>query len=426
MKTILIVHTENASRRKHFAATRQYGARLILIKRNPTWERQFVDLALDVDTRSIAKTVAAVQELRKTEQIDGVITFVEHSVPTASAVAQLLGLPFISEATSVLARDKYAMRRAFSQHGIPCPQFELAPTLPEAKAIAKSIGYPVVLKPIIGGGSMFIRRVDSEAELEQHFATIQQGAWNGFDYDPLYASTYQNYQGSILIESYVEGGEVSLESIIVNHQTHVLAIHDKPLPMTGPFFEEVYFTTPSRLDARYQDELEFWTHKAHEAIGIHLGATHTEFRLPADGPPIILETAARMGGGPIYRSVLSTTGIDMVHAIMDLSLGNAPDLEIHQQIPTGFRLFFAESEGIITDIQGVDEIAQNPHVVEIELYKQAGDRVLLPPRIFQAHGHMIVQASSLENLDQTVNDLTQKLAIKVKATELRTLTSAMS
>lgn len=412
MKNILIVHTENASRKKHFTSARQYGAKLILVKRNPTWETDSVDDVITVDTRSIEKTVAAVKAYNEKNKIDGVVTFVEHSVPTAAAVAEALGLPYISVKTAELARNKYEMRQVFFQHGIPCPQFALAKNLPEALQIGQRFKYPVVLKPLIGGGSMYIRRVNSPEEMSKYFDLIQQGAWAGFDYDPLYESAYQKYQGAILIESYLDGGEVSVESIVVDGETNILAIHDKPLPMVGPYFEEVYFTTPTRLDKKLQAELKKWTKKSNEALGIHIGATHTEFRLTTHGP-VILETAARMGGGPVYRSILTSTGIDMVHAIMDLSLKKIPKLAVENPIPTGFRLIFAENEGVIQKIDGIPTLENDPHVIEIEMYKKIGDSVLLPPRIFQAHGHMIVKHHSLEELDKKVDELVQHIQIKI-------------
>jgi biotin carboxylase len=412
MKTILIIHTDNSSRKKHFAVARGYNARLILMKKDPTWEIPFVDRVVDVDTRSLSKTVEAALALRETENIDGVITFVEHSVPSAAAAAAALGLPYLSEHTAMLARNKYEMRRAFQAYDIPCPKFELARTLAEALKIGQDFGYPLVLKPLIGGGSMFIRRVDSAADLTEYFDVFRKGAWEGFDYDPLYEASFKDYQGAMLLESYVDGGEVSIESIVSAGKTYTLAIHDKPMPMTGPFFEELYFSTPSRLAIPRVDELHDLTDRANQALGIHIGATHTEFRITA-GDPIILETGARIGGGPVYRSVLSATGVDMVRAIMDLSLGIEPDLTIKHRTPTGFYMIFAPQEGIVQHFRGEREVAGDEHTVELEMYRKIGDQVLLPPRVFQCHGHLIIQAPTMEQLDQKMDELMGKFCIEV-------------
>lgn len=402
MRTILIVHTENASRRKHFQKAREYDARLILIKKNPTWEREFVDAAYDVDTTSIEKTVVAVKELAQREQFDGVVTFVEHSVPSAAAAAAVLKLPFISEHTANLARNKYEMRLAYQEAGIRTPKLSLAHDLQEALAVAAKIGYPIVLKPLIGGGSMFVKRINNDEEMRKSFEYIRNGAWEGFDYDPLYSEGKVKYAGALLLEEYVHGGEISVESIVVDGKTHTLAICDKPLPMFGPYFEEEYFYTPSRLPREMQDQILKETARANAALGIHMGATHNEFRITDDGP-IILETAARMGGGPIYRVVLMSTGVDLVRAIMDLSLGRTPDVAIRHPVKIiGSRDLFAEREGLIKEIIGAEDLKQLPGVVEVDLYKKVGDVVRRAPEAFQSHGHFIIEAANFDVLEATV------------------------
>ncbi|KTC88172.1 hypothetical protein [Legionella drozanskii] len=89
------------------------------------------------------------------------------------------------------------------------------------------------------------------------------------------------------------------------------------------------------------------------------------------------------------------------------------DLTECNQKATGFRLFFAENEGTITKIEGIEKISEDLQTVEIEMYKKIGDEVLLPPRIFQAHGHMIVTAETLDELDFKVDSLTKSVRIEV-------------
>ena len=410
--SILILHTSNASRRKHFAAAREYarqhGERLLLIVRNPTWETGYVDRVAAADTSDIEQTVRAAKDLAASENeaIRGVAAFVEHSIPAAAAVAAALGLPFVDPHTAHAARDKYAMRTAFAGAGVPQPDFGLARSEAEALAEAARIGYPLVLKPLIGGGSMYVRRVDNDAELTEHFEMIRRGAWDGFDYDPLYRSAKREYRGGLLIESYVPGGEVSVESLVIDGQTEVLAIHDKPLPMNGPYFEEVFYATPSELPGPALARIMELTAAAHKELGITIGATHTEFRVRPDQDPMILETAARLGGGPIYRSVLLSTGVDMVHAVLDLALGRRPGIRVAEPpAPTGFYLFFADRAGTIKAVHGIEEAAADPRVHEIDLYRKVGDRVDVPPHVWQAHGHVIFTAARRDGLGDVFDDL---------------------
>lgn len=419
--SILVLHTSNASRRKHLAKAveyaRRHGERLLLIVKNPTWETELVDRVFAADTTNIEQTVAAAKELAasETEPIHAVVAFVEHSVPAAAAVAAHFGLPFVSPETAYAARDKYVMRTRFAEAGVAQPGFGLARTEDEALKEAARIGYPLVLKPLIGGGSMYVRRVDDDAELVEHFAMIRRGAWDGFDYDPLYESARRTYDGAILLEAYVHGGEISVESIVADGRTHVVAIHDKPLPMHGPYFEEVYYATPTDLPPAQVARITELTDAAHRALGITTGATHTEFRIRPDGDPMILETAARLGGGPIYRSVLFSTGVDMVEAVLDVSLGRTPDLTPPRPVvPIGFYLFFAERAGTITEVHGFEEAEADPRVKEVDLYRKVGDQVNVPPHVWQAHGHVIFTAERRDGLGEVFDELVKTVRLDVE------------
>lgn len=412
MKTILIVNMHNVSRKVHFEAAKKYGARLILVMKEPSWEREYVDVVLDVDTKDLNATVQAVLELSKVETIDGVIPFTEHSVSAAASIAQALNLPFISVDTANRCRNKYLMRKAFDKNNIPGPMFRIAKNLEEAKNIAYEFNYPIILKPLIGGGSLAIIRINNEMELEKHFFNIQNMALEKFKYDPLYEETIKKYGNAILIESYMPGGEVSVEGITVDGETTVLAIHDKRLPMQGPYFEELYFTTPSKYNDEIQKKLIHYTKKANKALGIDMGATHTEFRIDDKGEVKIIETGARIGGGGIYNSVLTSTGVDMVHSIMDISVGKKPNLISNKVIPVGFYNFFSKEEGIITDIKGLDNILSNQRLVELIMYKKIGDRVYMPPNSI-AHGHFTVKADTLDEVDVEVNNILNTLEIVV-------------
>lgn len=411
---LLLVHTRNMSRRPHLQTTRSYVPRVALLQDQPTWEREFADEILDVDTCNLSDCVSAAQALHSREPIEGVVTFVEHSVLTAAVVADSIGLRGILPKTALLARDKYQMRLAMSAAGVPCPRFSLAVTLADAIRVGASFGYPLVLKPVIGGGSQFVRRVDNPGELATHFHTIKHGAWQTYDYDPLCEPARYAYRDAVLIESYVAGGEVSVESVVVDGHTIVLAIHDKPLPMIGPCFDEIYYATPSRLPLKVINRLTELTAHVHESIGIHNGPSHSEFRI-TEGEPVALEVGARIGGGGIYTSVLNSVGVDMVKAAIGLAHGRQPHLRCHQPRPTGLLALFADEEGILEEVVGLAEAAANPHIVDISVYHRAGDPIVLPPRAFQSHGHVVATADTPAQLDEVIAGLQRSIKFRVRA-----------
>lgn len=405
--SILILHKKNLSRRRHLAQAQQYaaehGERLLLVMKDPTWEEAFADRVAVADTSSIEETVAAVRELAasESEPITAVASFAEAAVPAVARLAAELGLRGVSERSARLARDKHAMRLAFAAApDVPQPRFGLARTLDEARAVAERTGYPLVLKPVLGTGSMYVRSVDDEGGLREHFDFLLRGAWKGFESDPLYREAYEEHRGALLIEEFVGGPEICVESLVVDGETHVLAIHDKPLP-TGPTFEEVYACTPTRLPGAVVARVVEATEAVHAALDIHTGASHVEFRLRGGEQPVILEAAARMGGGPIYRSVMLSTGVDMVRAVLDIASGREPVIRPKEPAtPVGFWNIFPDRAGALTAVHGVAEAEADPRADEIAIYRSIGEHLAVPPQTFQGHGHLIFTTDEQDQLDE--------------------------
>ncbi len=419
--SILIVHKTNLSRRRHLARSREYarkhGERLLMIMKDPTWECEYIDRVVIADTTSIAETVAAARQLAadESEPIRAVTTFAEACVPTIAQVAAELGLPGISEQAAYTARDKYAMRATVDAAGTVCqPAFRLATTFDEARVAAAEIGYPLILKPIIGTGSMYVRSIADDGELAEHFEFIRSGSWTGFDYDPLHRTAQEQYAGALLMEQFVAGPEVSVESLIIDGETHSIAVHDKPLP-TGPTFEEVYASTPTRLPGSIVARLTDATIAVHRALGITTGATHVEFRLRDGVEPVLLEAAGRMGGGPIYRSVQLSTGLDMVEAVLDMATGRRPCIEPPKHpTPVGFWNIFPQRAGILRAIRGLEAAAADPRVDEIEIYRREGDFLQVPPQTFQGHGHLIFQVDTPGDLDAAFDGMVATVRLETE------------
>ncbi|MET9697957.1 ATP-grasp domain-containing protein [Streptomyces sp. NPDC006529] len=419
--TLMILHTRNASRRKHLAKAAEtahaLGHRAIVVVEEPSWEHEYVDAVYSAPTGDLQATVARCVEIAKeeSEPIAGVIAFVEHSVPAAAAVAAELGLPYISPDTAEKSRDKLSMRQAFEKVGISQPRFALASSIEEAQEAAKSISYPLVMKPIIGGGSMFVRRVDNAEELAEHFEEIRAGAWAGFDYDPLFFLK-SRYSEGILLEEFLRGNEISVESYVQDGETTVVAVHDKPMPMDGPFFEETFYATPTVLTGETLAKVKEFTKLAHEGLGIEQGATHTEFRISPEGEPYILETGARLGGGPVYQSVLLSTGIDMVEVLTKVSLGQAVDVLVDDRNVrhVGFSLHFGEQPGELVGVDGVEALEASESVSEVMIYSKIGDLIDVPPRVWQAHGHVIFTGSSREDVMEKQRQVNETLRFRVR------------
>ena len=158
-----------------------------------------------VSTIDIPKVI----EVAKKHKIDGVMTLAsDMPMRTVAAVSKELGLVGIDEDTAVKATDKACMRDALKAAGVPIPLYYRVKNKDEfADAVdkIKSAGYKVIVQPADNSGSRGVNLLSDDSD-------------PSVAYD--YAAEYSR-DGEILVEEFMEGAEVSVETIAVNGEVNV-------------------------------------------------------------------------------------------------------------------------------------------------------------------------------------------------------------
>lgn len=370
----------------------------------PDWARPLLAEVLVVSRLDVPGAATAVRALldRRNAVADGVVSLSETGLFFCSELAQSLGLRFTPPETLKRARDKSLMRAVFAEHGLPTVPFERVAALPEALAAAARIGYPVVLKPLLAGGSLYVIAVPDAAALAAAFEEALRGGGQVVGGDPLVVAAFRGGTAPrLLVEKLIEGrtlfdsaldlpvGEISVEGCVSDEEVRVLARHDKPLPANGPHFEEVLWSSPSRVPADLLPEIDAVAAAAVRALGLQDTVFHAEMRTTADGP-VLLEVAARMGGGPIFRSALLSSGNDLVATMLAIARGDPlPDRDARPpQCVMTFGVF--AEEGLLLAIEGLDEVRGHPQVVEVCVYEHPGTYIHRAPRSDHCTVHVMV------------------------------------
>jgi len=81
------------------------------------------------------------------------------------------------------------------------------------------------------------------------------------------------------VEEYLPGEEVALDGLMDQGELHLLALFDKPDPLTGPFFPETIYITPSRRSSTERVRIEQTVLDAAVALGLFHGPIHAELRI---------------------------------------------------------------------------------------------------------------------------------------------------
>ncbi|WP_018350548.1 ATP-grasp domain-containing protein [Longispora albida] len=236
---------------------------------------------------------------------DGVLTSCDYYLDTAAVIAQRLGLPGAGPETVRRGRRKDLARLATRDLG---PRFEIAASWGEARAGAAALGYPLVVKPVDLCAGMFVRLVRDEAGLREAYGALAAFPVN---------ARQQERCPVVLLEEYLTGAEVSVETVTVDGRTTVVGVTSKVLA-GEPYFVEAAHEFPAPGE---HGEAVRVAVAAIGALGITHGVCHVEVR----GGRLV-EVNLRPAGNYITELVRLVTGIDLAAVQVQLALGETPDL----------------------------------------------------------------------------------------------------
>jgi biotin carboxylase len=334
-------------------AIRDAGYRTVVVDRDPAAP----GLAIADVGRAIDMVDApAVLALARAERVDGVMPLNDFGVPTAAHVAHALGLRGLSPRTAELACDKGLMREQWERDGLANAAFRVVVSPDEARAACAEIGFPVVVKPAdSGGGGRGVSVVREPGEL----------AW-AYDFAAPHARN-----GRIVVERFLEGTELTVESVSHDGDVHVLAVSDKVKP---PLRTRVAtrLTYPADISAATLERVHALAAAAVRSVGITDGPSHVEM-IVTDAGPVLLELGARGGGGHVFSLIAeAVSGVPMVAESARVLVGDTPDLRVRHRHACVYVLFCPEL-GVIREIRGVEAARALPGVLDLGITRRPGD-----------------------------------------------------
>lgn len=312
-------------------------------------------------------------------------------VRTVSWVNQKLGKTSdISYEGAIFATDKVAMRKRMKECGVPIPEFHEISKLSEFLDVAIKMPDQFILKPADNAASRGVILVDKN---------------NKPDYEELYRyCTRYSRSGKTLVEEYMTGPEVSVESYTVNCEPHIITITDKMVTEL-PFFVELGHTEPSRLPIEQQEDIKKVAEAAIRAIGMRNGPNHTEIKVTPNGAKLV-EIAARLGGDFITSKLVPlSTGINMIECSFSTLLNEKVCYQSTLSKGSAIR-FIQGKKGVLSGVYGVEEARKMPGVQEVELYMKPGEYIKKPENSSDRVGHVIAVG---ENADEAAYNVTNAL-----------------
>ena len=300
----------------------------------------------------------------------------------AARAAEQLGLPHNHPDSVSFARRKDRARQQQLEAGIATPWFQLLNFSTGSEVDRSSVSYPCVVKPVSLSASRGVIRVNNETELHNACDRVLQLLKNEAIPEP--------EKSLLLLEQYIPGQEVAVEALLSEGELQLLAVFDKPDPLEGPYFEETYYISPSRLSADQQQLLVETVAAACRAYGLHHGPVHAECRINDQGV-WLLEVAARTIGGLCSRLFQFGMGTDLESVVVGHALGQSVELKTSDK-GVGVLMIPITEAGILRRVEGVSDAARIPYIADVIIDIREGNKLVPLPEASRYLGFIFAEA----------------------------------
>ena len=336
--------------------------------------------------------VSAIIEAAQRHQIDGIMTLAtDMPMRSVAAVADQMGLVGIDEETALKATNKAEMRKALQEANVPIPEFFIVSNEVEYKEAVEKFDVPFIVKPADSSGSRGIFEVID--------ITNKELVKKAYEYCKPYSKV-----GDVVVEEYMKGPEVSVETLTINGVCHVIQITDK-LTTGAPHYVEMGHSQPTKHSEEVAIRIAEVAKAANKAIGIKNGPSHTEIIVTSQGPKIV-ELGARLGGDNITTHLVPlSTGINMVEACIKIALGEMPDITTKCNKGSAIR-YFQQHAGVIKSIDGIEDARNISGIQQISIVHGIGERIGEIDSSGARMGFVIAQD---KNVQMAINDCTNAL-----------------
>lgn len=349
-------------------------------------ERHVVDI---LDREALAKTITE-------NNIDGV--FVggnENLISAAIDVTEKLGLPFYSSRQLWdTVMNKRIFKQACRQYGVPTMEdYEIDEN--DLEGSAKTLSYPVVIKPVDNCGSTGVMKCERAEDFVQLYQFAKENSRSG----------------QVTVEEFNDGFEICVYYTFADGKVTVSSMADKYVRGTAESFiplSEIY-AYPSQHLPLFLEKIDKNMRAMLLGLGIRNGITSMQ-GFYKDGNIKFFEMGYRLGGTAQYRYTEYINGINSLHMMMEHALtgkmgGYDQDLDNAAFRKPCCTLTLMSKGGTVARIEGVEEARSYPGVLFIENRYKVGDTIKASRTVSQFHVRLYIVADSEAQMKEKIQHL---------------------
>ncbi len=385
---LLLISQPNSYRiAPYLKAANRLGLDVLIASRGEHSLTAEINRGLHVDLSKPQQALKMITEAAAVQPFAGILGSDDSTVELAALAAATLGLPHNPPAAARLSRRKDLARTQLMRTGCPVPLHCLIDLDQPLDKQLKDLPWPCVIKPLNLSASRGVIRADNNEDLVRACERIRK----------IISTADDNFERThLLIEEYIDGVEVAFEGYLVQGELKTLALFDKPEPLTGPYFEETIYVTPSRLDQNTQQLIFDAVQQACKAYDLRTGPIHAELRVNTDNA-WILEVASRTIGGDCGRMLDNGAGLN----IEELAVSLATGLPGNVTPPTesrGVMMLPIPQAGLLRRVEGLKAARSTPGVDRVEIIVSDGHELIPLPEGNQYPGYIFARGKQPDDV----------------------------
>ncbi len=366
----------------------------------------YYTIVIDPDAKAPGSKVAdlffevAGNDFNTTKQIaidynvKGIVTAAtDKPILMMARVAENLNLPFPSYQSCETVLDKAKFKSFLQENNLPHAKGGLFEENVDLSSL--NFQFPLITKPVMNSGSRGVIKCNNEQDLK--FAIIE---------------TLEHCKNKrFLIEEFIEGDEISVETLVQNNKVHVLQLTDK-IVTSPPYNVELGHIQPSKY-TYLKANIEKLLQQIIDKLGLNNCALHPELKI--NGANItILEIGPRLGGDFITSDLVPlSTGVNMEEQIIRIAVGKPVNYKIETK--ASLVSYLNLREGIkVRNLISDSELKNNfPEIVRFHFDLNVGDEIKKITNSLDRYGQIVLSGTNVVKLEERKTEIVKYIEQKI-------------
>lgn len=339
-------------------------------------------------------------EISKKEKINGIISYASEVGSTTQAfVANKLGLPSNSLKSVQTLAYKNKFRKFLEKNGFFYPKNKVFSDYTKCNDfIKKSVGLPIILKPVDASGSKGISKIENLKDLKKNFQ---------------YAKKYSK-QKKIICEKFEEreGSQIAGDGFVLNGKFIFSHLADqyfnlKPNPLipTG----ESWPTSHSKKNLLIVKKT---VQRVMNKLKIKFGAFNLDLHFLKNKKFMIIEIGPRNGGDYIPELIKLSTGVDLIMCTVEASLGHKLKAKNFKKKKIKYYSTYrinSKKNGVFKKILISNNIKKN--IIKKDIFYKIGHKINKFDLGKDSIGNLILNFKTQKEMQEKMNNMDKNIKV---------------